>query len=405
MSLQRLFHRQCRLSLLARGYSNTTTAPPEATRNETPITQLYKETANIPETPNHDLFDQSKVSKAMKAYLKRAKDYTEFMEEEKHSFEVGKRHLANMMGVDPDTFTQKDINKAIAYLMPSGLHDHKARPFMKDPVEVFPPKKEAEFDNLGRPHHFLFYTGKPNLYELFHNANSMIRKLNKMEDEDLRNPTKNQTSEATKELYLINSQWMSQASLERIMVEPINDYDYKQFKAVMERLLKSKYSYMHEEFIFKYREPKVTKTMNFDAIEPKINENGIKYVTTLNCQRKDAKADVTVFYPGTGKISVNNQHYFDYFPIENDREQLLFPLLFSGMNNKVDIVADVRDGGRSGQAGAIRFGISWGLRNFVEPEMLERMRLCGLLTRDIRKRERKKPGQARARKKFTWKKR
>lgn len=75
------------------------------------------------------------------------------------------------------------------------------------------------------------------------------------------------------------------------------------------------------------------------------------------------------------------------------------------MLNKVDIVASVREGGHSGQAGAIRWGISWGLRNFVEPEMRERMRLAGLLTRDFRRKERKKPGQARARKKFTWKKR
>lgn len=75
------------------------------------------------------------------------------------------------------------------------------------------------------------------------------------------------------------------------------------------------------------------------------------------------------------------------------------------MTHKVNIVADVREGGPSGQAGAIRWGIAWGLRNFVSDEMRERMRLAGLLTRDFRCRERKKPGQKRARKKFTWKKR
>lgn len=55
--------------------------------------------------------------------------------------------------------------------------------------------------------------------------------------------------------------------------------------------------------------------------------------------------------------------------------QILFPLLFTDMVDKVDIEASVRGGGVSGKAGAIRFGISWGLRSFVSPEVVERMRI------------------------------
>uniref|UniRef100_A0A8D8ZFL7 Small ribosomal subunit protein uS9m n=1 Tax=Cacopsylla melanoneura TaxID=428564 RepID=A0A8D8ZFL7_9HEMI len=413
MSLQRLFQHNLRLTFLTRSYSSSVLPPTKSGTNEKPtqttsppLNALEKETTNIPETPDRDLFDRTKVSKAMRAYLKRAQDYTEFIEEEKHSFEVGRRHLANMMGCNPETFTQKDINKAIAYLMPSGLYDKKAHPFMRDPMEVFPPKKEAEFDNLGRPHHFLFYTGKPNLYQLFHNTNEMIRKLNQMEDEDFRNPkAQNSASEAARELYLTNTEWLSKQALERIMCEPLSEDEYRQFKVVMDRLSKHKYAYLQEDFVFTYRQPKVIKTMNFDPEEPQVNEQGIKYVTTLNCPRKNARADVQVYYPGTGKITINGKHYFDYFTETIDREQIMFPLIFADMLNKVDIVADVREGGHSGQAGAIRWGISWGMRNFVSEEMRERMRLAGLLTRDFRRRERKKPGQARARKKFTWKKR
>ncbi|XP_026474894.1 28S ribosomal protein S9, mitochondrial-like [Ctenocephalides felis] len=86
-------------------------------------------------------------------------------------------------------------------------------------------------------------------------------------------------------------------------------------------------------------------------------------------------------------------------------EKLLFPLIFTGMNGKVDIEANVEGGGPSGQAGAIRWGIAWGLRSFVDQETIEKMRLAGLLTRDYRRKERKKPGQEGARRKFTWKKR
>lgn len=95
------------------------------------------------------------------------------------------------------------------------------------------------------------------------------------------------------------------------------------------------------------------------------------------------------------------------------------------MLNKVDIEANVEGGGPSGQAGAVRWGISMALRSFVDAEMAEKMRLgeisyqckwfgflfaffnpaAGLLQRDYRTRERKKPGQEGARRKFTWKKR
>lgn len=97
------------------------------------------------------------------------------------------------------------------------------------------------------------------------------------------------------------------------------------------------------------------------------------------------------------------------------------------MLGKVDVEANVEGGGPSGQAGAIRWGIAMSLRSFVDQEMIETMRLgkyrslstssliiivtnCipfagGLLTRDYRRRERKKFGQEGARRKYTWKKR
>ncbi|KAF4527275.1 hypothetical protein B566_EDAN006996 [Ephemera danica] len=86
-------------------------------------------------------------------------------------------------------------------------------------------------------------------------------------------------------------------------------------------------------------------------------------------------------------------------------DDVLFPMIFTAMVDRVDIEATVEGGGPAGQAGAVRWGISMALRSFVDPAMVERMRLAGLLTRDYRTRERKKPGQKKARKKFTWKKR
>lgn len=90
------------------------------------------------------------ISKAMKAYLERAKEHEDFMQKQREEFQIGKRHLANMMGEDPETFTQDDIDHAIEYLFPSGLYEKKARPLMKPPEEVFPQRKAAEFDESGR---------------------------------------------------------------------------------------------------------------------------------------------------------------------------------------------------------------------------------------------------------------
>lgn len=66
------------------------------------------------------------------------------------------------------------LQEAIEYLFPSGLFTKRSKPVMKPPEEVHPPKKEAEFDKTGRPFHFLFYTGKPNLYAYLHVSRSDV---------------------------------------------------------------------------------------------------------------------------------------------------------------------------------------------------------------------------------------
>ncbi|XP_042213641.1 28S ribosomal protein S9, mitochondrial-like [Homarus americanus] len=130
---------------------------------------------------------------------------------------------------------------------------------------------------------------------------------------------------------------------------------------------------------------------------------GTPYIATTG-GRKQSKASVTVFGRGSGKISINGEGVL-YFKNIQDREQVIFPLQFTGLLGKVDVVADVEGGGTSGQSGAIRYAVSLALRSFVDQDMVEKMRIAGLLTRDPRRRERKKPGWKGARAKYTWKKR
>ncbi|CAO1404627.1 unnamed protein product [Diamesa serratosioi] len=345
---------------------------------------------------------KDKTSKAMKAYLERAQEHDIFMKSQQQEFEIGKRHLANMMGENPDTFTnQADIDNAIRYLFPSGLYDKKAKPLMKPPEEVFPQRKAAEFDESGRPHHSMFYTGKPNFFKFLFDIVEHMNNLNSFEDKMIR---QQKTVDPALQLDLSGSEWINKEQIENVLVEVIRDIEYNNFVAAMDRLALHPYSYRIKEFVEKYRKPLMSQTTTLDIPKLQVDKDGRDFITVYECLRKKARADVTLTSPGTGKMSINGQP-ITYFETNQCREQLLFPLIFSGMLGKVDIVANVAGGGTSGQAGAIRWGIAMGLRSFVDSETTEKMRLAGLLQRDYRRRERKKPGQEGARRKFTWKKR
>lgn len=359
-------------------------------------TDLPKETSSSPVQPQKKV-----ISKAMKAYLQRAEEHDAFMKQERHEFQIGKRHLANMMGENPETFTQEDIDNAIEYLFPSGLYDKKARPVMRPPEDIFPQRKAAEFNEMGRPHHFLFYTGNPNYYKMLHDTVENINSLIKFEDSMIKKhlePDKNLA------LDLSGYQLLEKHNLESKLMEEITDKQYQAFVTVMERLCNFPYSYRAKDFILSYRMPLLRQSKTHDIPKLQYDKDGRAYITTYECLRKRARGHVTLRSPGVGEVSINGQD-LNYFPDRQGREQIMFPLLFTNLLGKIDVEAHVEGGGPSGQAGALRWGIAWGLRSFVSEDMIEKMRLAGLLTRDYRTQERMKPGQPGARKKYTWKKR
>ena len=120
-------------------------------------------------------------------------------------------------------------------------------------------------------------------------------------------------------------------------------------------------------------------------------------------RRKEAVARVRIL-SGKGKILVNGVPYENYFVRETDRIIIQQPFRLTNLLDKYDIVAVIRGGGLSGQAGALRHGISRALI-LAEPETKDMLRKNGLLTRDPRMKERKKYGQKGARKRFQWTKR
>jgi len=126
-----------------------------------------------------------------------------------------------------------------------------------------------------------------------------------------------------------------------------------------------------------------------------------EYVATG--RRKTAVASVRI-RPGTGKVDINKRTLEEYFPVESQRKNLLSPLEKLDRLGQYDMIIRVKGGGVEAQGTAIRLGISRAL--VVEDgERRQELKGLGFLTRDPRKKERKKYGLAGARKRFQYSKR
>ncbi|MFO8031930.1 MAG: 30S ribosomal protein S9 [Desulfohalobiaceae bacterium] len=120
-------------------------------------------------------------------------------------------------------------------------------------------------------------------------------------------------------------------------------------------------------------------------------------------KRKNAIARTRLF-PGQGRITVNNRPLEEYFPRDTLRMVIHQPLKLVHLQDKLDVRVNVQGGGISGQAQAVRHGISRALQEY-DPDLRKTLKSAGLLTRDARIKERKKYGQPGARAKFQYSKR
>ncbi|MCX6383992.1 MAG: 30S ribosomal protein S9 [Actinobacteria bacterium] len=127
----------------------------------------------------------------------------------------------------------------------------------------------------------------------------------------------------------------------------------------------------------------------------------VKYYATG--RRKESSARVWI-KPGEGKITVNDRDFKDYFPRDTLISLITEPFNLTGTLNAYDVIASIEGGGVSGQAGALRHGISRALLE-VNPEYRIILKREGFLTRDSRMKERKKYGLKKARKRPQFSKR
>ena len=118
------------------------------------------------------------------------------------------------------------------------------------------------------------------------------------------------------------------------------------------------------------------------------------------------KASIARIYlnKGKGAITINKKDYKDFFPVEGLQKKVLQPFSILDLEGKFDVKVNVNGGGNTGQADAIKLAIARALCE-LDLENRPALKAEGLLTRDPRVVERKKPGQKKARKKFQWVKR
>jgi small subunit ribosomal protein S9 len=126
-------------------------------------------------------------------------------------------------------------------------------------------------------------------------------------------------------------------------------------------------------------------------------------VINTSGRRKTAVARVYL-KPGTGKITINKRDISDYFTVPTLRGKVNQPFLVTEHEGKFDVTANIQGGGITGQAGALSLAIAKALVE-LDPANKPALRTNGLVTRDPRMVERKKPGQKKARKRFQFSKR
>ena len=144
----------------------------------------------------------------------------------------------------------------------------------------------------------------------------------------------------------------------------------------------------------------IARTASVPLREQELDAQGRAYATG---RRKDAKARVWI-KPGSGKVTVNGRDQEIYFARPTLRLIINQPFAITDREGQYDVICTVRGGGLSGQAGAVKHGISQALAKY-EPTLRSTVKAAGFLTRDSRVVERKKYGKAKARKRSKFSKR
>uniref|UniRef100_A0A2K6WIF7 Uncharacterized protein n=1 Tax=Onchocerca volvulus TaxID=6282 RepID=A0A2K6WIF7_ONCVO len=338
------------------------------------------------------------ISRALEVYLNDVKRQNKIMARERAEFELGKRYLANMLGLEPNSITQDDIDKALEYLFPSGLTNKFALPVMKPPEEILPMLRQIEFDDEGRPKDLLFFTLAPKFYRLLSIVGTKTEALLCYQQKQR---VAIEDDSKTSKMELLGTEWISQQMLCNKLEERITDEMYAHLIVSLDYMVSLPGAYKERDFIFEYRKSVAvgTKDIIFGAKVPPVQlvEGTNQRMAKVEVRLKASFAEVEVRDKGSGEYTV------DGYGLDIFREIFLAPLIVTDLLGKLDITGKITDGrgGASVIPRIIRHGASLCIAALF-PEHFDKLRLAGLLTSDPRKRERYKINQKGARAKWIW---
>lgn len=287
---------------------------------------------------------------------------------------------------------------------------------MRSPQEIYPKFQKAHYDKTGRPFSSFFYTGLQSYYQSLYELYLNYEDLNRIEDEN--NLKGIRPTEADKFDELTHSVFSSE-QLEELFGERMTEWRYDAFVNHLNRLMQHPYSALKSEFLLRFVRPKEIQALREKLFTIKQDEQGRAYSEAVGV-RKNLECLVRVYKDGSGQFLMNGKYDLNHFTYFLHREQILSPLVMADLVDKVDIYATLNPNNLNtcfapvdeldpvaqlAQAGAIRLGVSHAICAFVDDETKELLRVNGLLQRDNRTRERKKPGLYRARKKPPYRKR
>ncbi|KAM3723594.1 putative 40S ribosomal protein S9 [Dirofilaria immitis] len=343
------------------------------------------------------------ISRALEVYLNDVRRQNKIISRERAEFELGKRYLANMLGLELSNITQDDIDKAMEYLFPSGLTNKLALPVMKPPEEILPMLRQIEFDDEGRPKDLLFFTLAPKFYRLLSIVGTKTQGLlccQQKEEVTIENDLKRE---------LMGTEWIKQQMLCDKLEERITDEMYAHLIISLDYMVSLPGVHKERNFIFEYRKSVAVgaKDIIFGTKIPPVQlvEGTNRRMAKVEVRLKASFAEVEVRDKGSGEYTVDG-YGLDVFRSLQAREIFLAPLIVTDLLGKLDITSKITDGpgGASVIPRIIRHGASLCIAALF-PEYFDKLRLAGLLTSDPRKRERYKINQKGARAKWIWKKR
>ncbi|EFO21172.2 ribosomal protein S9 containing protein [Loa loa] len=346
------------------------------------------------------------ISRALEVYLNDTGKRNKIMAREKAEFELGKRYLANMMGLEPSSITQDDIEKAVEYLFPSGLTNKLALPVMKPPEEILPVLRQIAFDDEGRPKDLLFFTLAPKFYRLLSTVGAKTEALLCHQQKQ---EVATEDDRKTHKMELLGTEWISQQMLCNKMEERITDEMYAHLIISLDYMISLPGAHKEQDFILEYRKSVAVgaKDVIFGTKIPPVQlvEGTNRRMAKVEVRLKASFAEVEVQDKGNGEYTVDG-YGLDVFRSLQAREIFLAPLIVTDLLGKLDIRGKITDGpgGASVIPRIIRHGASLCIAALF-PEHFDKLRIAGLLTSDPRKRERYKINQKGARAKWIWKKR